>query len=73
MRTDRKVLEDQVTSSIALLLSVDELASSGIKNDLHKVQSGQVLLSKWNSALTNSALTEALQELEEFHKVQKKL
>lgn len=45
-------------------MSAEELISSGIRqSDLNKVQSGQVLLQKGNTALK-----QALQELDEFDK-----
>lgn len=59
----RKVLEDKVTSSKALLKSAEELISSNVKQkDLDRIQSGHVLLEKGNATLQ-----EALGELEKLN------
>ncbi|KAH9377746.1 hypothetical protein HPB48_014391 [Haemaphysalis longicornis] len=59
----RKILEDQVTSSKALLESAGEPISFGVKQkDLDRIQSGHVLLKKGNATLQ-----EALGELEKLN------
>lgn len=64
MAEQKKVLEDQVSASKALLKSAEDLISSGVKQeDLEKIQSGHVLLTKGN---TN--LQEALGKLQKLNK-----
>lgn len=61
---EKKVLEDQVAASRALLTSAQELISSGVKRkDMDKVQRGHILLTKGNSSLER-----ALGKLQELSK-----